>query len=427
MNNIRNLIFGIDTPVQLKNGTFVPAINLDNGATTPPFKAVVEEIEKELLHYGSVGRGKGQKSAHTTEVYKKGRDAVKAFIGADDTYMTIYTNSTTDGMNKLASALIESPNDVILTTRMEHHAGDLPWRERAQVVYADVDSFGRLKMDHIKKLLQEYKGAIKYVAVTAASNVTGYVNDVHAIAKLAHQYGAKVVVDGAQIIAHQRFSMLGDTPDANIDFFVFSAHKMYSPFGGGAIIGLIDVLNKHLPAFYGGGMVKAVCDDEVMYLPPPDGYEAGCPNYPGVVGMIAAMKSLQEIGFDYIQHHEQQLLKRLLSGLQIMPNVILYGDSVNISDRLGIAVFNVQGISSSDVANYLANHHAIAVRHAAFCAHPYVRRLTEEKEKSATCAQPDGMVRVSFGVYNTEEEVDAFLSAIRQLSHSSIQSSGSLE
>ena len=420
MNNIRDMIFGLNTLVKLDNGDWVPAINLDNAATTPPFKKVVEEIEKQLLCYGSIGRGKGQKSEHSTDVYVEGREIVKDFVGASDDYTVFYCNSTTDGLNKLASALIESPEDIVLTTRMEHHANDLPWRERCRVVYAEVDTFGRLIMEDIERLLAQYEGAIKYVSVTAASNVTGYVNDVHNIAKLAHQYGAKIIVDGAQIVAHREFSMIGNTAEENIDFFVFSAHKMYSPFGGGAVVGSTDILNRHIPQFYGGGMVKTVNDYSVIYLLAPDLYEAGSPNYPGVVGMLTAMKILKCIGFDYIKQHEKRLLNKTLKGLKKFPGIILYGDSDNITDRVGIVVFNIQDLNNEDVADYLANHHAIAVRHAAFCAHPYVRRLTEKTFEVInsginSCQPPAGMVRISFGIYNDESDIDSFLKAIEEL------------
>jgi len=418
MNKIRDMIFGLSTLVKLENGQSVPAINLDNAATTPPFKKVVKEVEKQLLCYGSIGRGKGQKSEYSTDIYVAGRDIVKDFVGANDDYTVFYVNSTTDGINKLASALIQSPEDIVLTTRMEHHANDLPWRERAKVVYAEVDKDGRLIIDDIERLLEEHQGAIKYVSVTAASNVTGYVNNVHAIAKLAHQYGAKIIVDGAQIVAHREFNMLGKTPEENIDFFIFSAHKMYSPFGGGAVVGLTHILNEYIPEFYGGGMVKTVNDDSVIYLPAPDRYEAGSPNYPGVVGMLEAMKILKSIGFDYIKSHEQMLLRRTLEGLKKIPEIILYGDNENIIDRVGIIVFNIQGLDNEEVADFLANHHAIAVRHAAFCAHPYVRRLTNEivsDAKKNSCHPPAGMIRISFGIYNDEIDVDCFVKAVAEL------------
>jgi len=419
---IRDMMFGINSLVELDSKRKVPAINFDNAATTPPFKCAMEEITKQLLYYGSIGRGEGQKSEHTSDVYINGRDIVKDFFGANsDIYTVFYTNSTTDGMNKLASALIENREDIVLTTRMEHHANDLTWRERSKTVYAEVDNKGRLIIADIERLLKKYGGKIKYVTVTAASNVTGYVNDVHHIAKLAHRYGAKIIVDGAQIAAHRAFCMLGQTPDENIDFFVFSAHKMYSPFGGGAVVGLARELNKHIPKFYGGGMVESVCDNSVRYLSAPDKFEAGSQNYPGVVGMLKAMETLKYIGFDYIRKHEQGLFRRALDGLKKLPGVILYGDCDNFADRMGIIIFTLCGIKNEEVAKFLAGHRAIAVRCGAFCAHPYVRRLTRPNKKQnqadMLCTPPEGMVRVSFGIYNNEAEVDCFLEIIKELHH----------
>lgn len=414
-NYLRKLMFGLETLVELDNKKRVPAINLDNAATTPPFKKVVGEIEDQLMYYGSIGRGKGQKSAHSTEIYTKGRDIIKDFVGANsDIYTVFYTNNATDGINKLASALIDDKEMIVLTTRMEHHANDLSWRERAKTIFVDVDKKGRLDINHLKQLLQEYEGKVKYVSVTAASNVTGYVNDVHYIAKLTHKHGAKIIVDGAQITAHRKFNMIGKTPEESIDFFVFSAHKMYSPFGGGAVVGLAEVLNEHIPEFYGGGMVGAVCDNSLKYLNAPDSYEAGSPNYPGVVGMLKAIEVLQCIGFNYIEDHEQNLLKRTIKGLKKCPEVILYGDNEQINDRVGIIVFNVLGMKPEEVADYLAGQYAIAVRHAAFCAHPYVRRLTKNNE-SIECSPPEGMVRISFGIYNDEKDVDRFLDAAKSM------------
>jgi len=418
MENIRELIWGLDALVKLESGKLTPAINLDNAATTPPFIQVMQEIDKQMKMYGSIGRGKGQKSAHTTDVYVEARETIKDFVGAkDEKYTVFYAANTTDGINKLASALITSKKDMVLTTRMEHHANDLPWRARARVVYAEVDNEGRLKIDDIEHLLRRYRGLIKYVTVTAASNATGYINEVHHIAKLAHRYGAKIIVDGAQIAAHREFSMLGCGQDEDIDFFVFSAHKIYAPYGGGAVIGLKEELDKHVPAFYGGGMVEAVFDRRVCYAPAPDSYEAGSPNYPGLVSMAVAIKTLKSIGFDYIAEHEQQLMHRAITGLREIPEVILYADNDYTDDRVGIILFNIAGMLGNYVADYLAGRHGIAVRHGAFCAHPYIRRLTQEPE-CIDCTPPTGMVRVSFGIYNNEDDVDALITAVKELAAS---------
>jgi len=421
ISDIREEIWGLDTPVELDNGETAPAINLDNAATTPPFKKVMAEIDDRMKMYGSIGRGRGQKSAVSTEFYVDAREAIKEFVNAgSDRYTVFYAANTTDGINKLASALIKSKNDMVLSTRMEHHANDLPWRARARTVYADVDTHGRLKVEDVERLLRQYRGQIRYVTVTAASNVTGYINEVHHIAKVAHKYGAKIIVDGAQIAAHREFSMTGCTPEEDIDFYVFSAHKMYAPYGGGAVVGLRAELDKHIPAFYGGGMVEAVFDRRVCYAPAPDSYEAGSPNFPGLVSMVCAARMLKEIGFEEITLHEQRLLKRAIEGLRAIPGVQLYGDNDYIDDRVGIVVFNMCGIASEDTADYLAGKHGIAVRHGAFCAHPYVRRLTNEAELRSGCAPPKGMVRASFGIYNNEADVDALVAAVGELGNETV-------
>ena len=418
--DIRRMVVGIDSKVELADGSKVPAINFDNAATTPALIPVMEEVNKQLAYYGSIGRGKGQKSAHSTEIYDKGHRAVLDFVNADpEEYTTFYVNSTTDGLNKLASALIENEYDIVLATRMEHHANDLPWRHLGKTIYADVDDKGRLCMDDIERLLKENK--IKYVTVTAAANVTGYVNDVHAIARLAHENGAKIVVDGAQIVAHRKFSMKGRNPNEDIDYFVFSAHKMYAPYGGGAVVGRKAELDKHIPKFYGGGMVGVVSDGTETFLGSPERYEAGSPNYTGMVAMLKAIEILNQVGFEYIVKHEQILLRKTIDGLKKIPGVTLYGDNENITDRVGIVVFSIADKSHAEVAEQLANKYGIAVRQGAFCAHPYVFRLLGILDKDVTkemysedYAMP-GIVRVSFGIYNDENEVDVFLKAIEKI------------
>ena len=419
IDNIRSIVVGVDEPVELDDGTTRPLINFDNAATTPALLPVMNEVDEKLKMYGSIGRGFSQKSNFSTDLYNDTRDAVLRFVGAeteDYRYTCFYVNNTTDGLNKRASALIETGDEVVLTTRMEHHANDLSWRERCKVIYSEVDEQGRIIYEDLERMLQENK--VDYVAVTAASNVTGYVTDVHRVAKMAHEHGAKIIVDGAQIVAHREFSMLGETPEEDIDFFVFSAHKMYSPYGGGAVVGPWMVLDEHMPEFYGGGIVTVVQDYAQHYKSAPEAYEAGSPNYPGVVGMAKAMEILKEVGFDDIQEHEQKLIRRVIDGLKKFDNITVYGDTEDISDRVGVVTFNFSDVNSYVLAQKLSSVCGVATRRGAFCAHPYVWRLLgvpdAEVEFYESCASIDtpGMVRISFGIYNTEEEVDAFLEAL---------------
>ncbi len=417
LDNIRKYVVGVEEPVKLKNGTTRALINFDNAATTPAFLPVMQEVDSKLMMYGSIGRGFSPKSNYSTDLYNETRDKVLAFVGADSPrYTCFYVNNTTDGLNKLASALIETGDEVVLSTRMEHHANDLSWRERCKVIYAEVDTQGRIIYDEIEKMLKE--NHVDYVSVTAASNVTGYVTDVHRVARLAHQYGAKIIVDGAQIVSHRAFSMRGETPEEDIDFLVFSAHKMYSPYGGGAVVGLWEDLDKHMPEFYGGGTVTVVGDYTWGQKSAPAIYEAGSPNYPGVIGMGKAIDILQEVGFDAIQEHEQKLIRKMIDGLLQFDNITVYGDTEDISDRVGVVTFNFSDVNSHLLANHLADDCGIATRRGLFCAHPYCWRLLgiPDGEVSAfeNCEGPltPGMIRVSFGIYNTEEEVDMFLAAL---------------
>ena len=420
--NIRDMFIGLDSEITLKDGKAV-AINFDNAATTPAFTKVAEEIMQKLRYYGSIGRGKGQKSEYSTAIFEQGRATVLDFVGASpEKYTAFYVNNTTDGFNKLATALIDSEDDVVLLSRMEHHANDLIWRHLCKTIYADVDDKGRLILSDVERLLQEHDGAVKFVSVSAASNVTGYVNDVHAIARLAHQYGAEIIVDGAQIVSHRAFSMHGKNADEDIDYFVFSAHKMYAPFGSGAVVGVTERLNRQMPGYRGGGMVDVVADHVETYLKAPERYEAGTPNYFGVVAMLKAMEILKnEIGFDYIKEHEQALLRKTIDGLKAIPGVILYDDTNDISDKVGIVVFNIEGFGSGDVARMFAERSGIAVRQGAFCSHPYVFRLLGipdeqiTREMYETSFTLPGMVRVSFGVYNNEDEVDIFLRTVEEI------------
>ena len=417
IDNIRDYVVGLDEEMELEYGGRKTVTNFDNAATTPALQPVEDEVNEQMKKYGSIGRGYSPKSDYTTDIYNNTRDKVLSFVGADpEKYTAFYVSNTTDGLNKLASALIEDKSDLVLTTRIEHHSNDLPWREAATVVYAEVDNQGRVMYDEIEKQLNKNK--VKYVSVTAASNVTGYVTDVHRVAKLAHKYGAKIIVDGAQIVAHRKFSMKGDSPDEDIDFFVFSAHKMYAPYGGGAVVGLTEELDSHMPQFYGGGTIHIVGDEWVEYAQAPKSYEAGSPNYPGVVALGKAIDVLEEIGFDDIEAHEKVLNQKLVDGLKKIDNSIIYGDAEDLSDRVGVVTFNFSDINTSLVAEQLSKRYGIATRRGAFCANPYVWRMygltDEEVHNYAECSDINtpGMIRVSFGIYNTEEEVDYLLKVL---------------
>lgn len=414
-NILRNLFIGLDTKVKIFNDTDVIPINFDNAATTPVFVNVFDKIKEACETYGSIGRGVGQKSMYSTKIYYECKDYILDFFNASkDKYTVIFVNNTTEGINRLSNILIKSKTDIVITTRMEHHSNDLPWRNKCALKYVEVDELGRLKLDELEYLLEKYNGLVKYVSLTAASNVTGYINDLLYISKIVHKYNAKLIVDAAQIVAHKSidFSML------NIDYLVFSAHKMYAPFGSGAIIGPIKDFEEYDSDFKGGGTVDSVFDNKETLLYPPEKNEAGSPNFFGAVALVEAMKELKKIGFTNIENNERSLLNYTIKGLSSMKDVILYGDIEKTSDRLGIIVFNIKNINHSNCAKILADLSGISVRQGAFCAHPYVRRLLKISDYEAIMNyhspnyKAPGMVRASFGIYNSINEVDTFLNTI---------------
>lgn len=422
--NIKDLFIGLDEKVCDSNGHCIDGINFDNAATTPPIKSSIEYIENLSNTYASIGRGTGQKAEITTNLYKESKNFLMDFFNIKDKekYVVIYVNNTTEGINKLAKTLIKEPNEIILTSRMEHHSNDLPWRNRGKVEYIEVDQDGRLKIEELEEKLKTNYGRVKYVSLTGASNVTGYINNIHFIAKLVHKYNAKLIIDGAQLVPHRRVNISGNTDNEQIDFLVFSSHKIYSPFGVGVIIGLKEDFANADPDYLGGGTVELVLDNEITYLPPPDKNEAGTQNFLGVMGLINSLRIINTIGYDYIERQEKILLDHTLKGFNSIPKVINYGDTKDISDRLGIATFNLENMYHHDVAEILAKKKGISVRHGWFCAHPYCRRLMNVSEADAKefLENPSkkmmGMVRVSFALYNSIDEVNMFLNALEDIS-----------
>lgn len=410
----RNMIVGADTKVPLGDGSLAPYINFDNAATTPPFVSVLNEIIKFSPWYSSINRGKGYKSQISSKIYENSRKTVLNFVKADKNYNTvIYVKNATEGINKLAYRLCSEDNKcVVLSTNMEHHSNDLPWRGKHKLDYIKLDESGRLSMEDLESKLVSYKGCVKLVTVSGASNVTGFVNPIYDVARLAHKHGAKILVDGAQLVPHVPIDMKPqDSPD-HIDFLVFSAHKMYAPFGIGVLIGPKEVFKGGEPYYKGGGTVEFVTHQFIAWNDPPENEEAGTPNVMGVVALVAAINTLNQIGMHNVEAYENRLLRYALSRLKRIRDMEFYGDTDNLSNRVAIIPFNIKGVHHTKAAEILSSRAGIAVRTGCFCAQPYVQELLNisEEEVLKLVAQPKqkkpGMIRLSFGLYNSFYEID---------------------
>lgn len=418
---LRSLVSGSDTLIKI-NGEDRLFINFDNAATTPPLNSVIDSINKFSPYYSSVHRGGGLKSEISSTIYENARKEVLNFLNGDESFHTvIFLKNTTECINKLANRLKDQmENKIVLITYMEHHSNMLPWREKFKTDYIEVDSVGRLCLEDLEFKLQLYGGNVGLVCLAGASNVTGYINDIHKAADLCHKYGAKILVDGAQMIPHMAFDMKILDDSQHIDFVAFSAHKMYAPFGIGALVAPKELFSQGHSEIVGGGTVKFVSKDDVIWEDPPAKEEAGTPNLMGVLALTEAIRTMQTIGMNLIEDHERGLIAYALYHLRKIPKITLY-DDFNIDDKVSIISFNLEEYHHLKLAEILNHEEGISVRNGCFCAQPYVQRLLkinkEEMMKYRELGkdQQPGMVRLSFGFYNDYYEIDRLLDALNRL------------
>ena len=413
----------------LFDGRLAAYINLDNAASTPPLRDVAEAVERFLPFFSSVHRGSGFKSRVSTAAYDDAHDVIARFVGADTrTNTVIFGKNTTEAINKLAFRYPLPQGSVVLSTDMEHHSNDLPWR-RTTVVRARVTSSGRLDMDDVDRLLEEYGERVALVTVSGASNVTGFVQPIHLLARKAHAVGARILVDAAQLAPHRRIDVKPDDDPEHIDFVALSAHKMYAPFGTGALVGPRDTFLHDPPEYQGGGTVDIVTPAEVYWADLPDRDEAGSPNVVGAVAMAVAARTLMDIGMDRIERHEAQLTRYALERLQSVPEIVMYGETnpaAQDGDRVGVIPFNLGTTHHALVAAILGSEAGIGVRNGCFCAQSYVAQLlrlspAEQDEKrrehlAGDRSRKPGMVRASLGAYNVCEEIDALAEMLERIS-----------
>ncbi len=293
LKKLRAELVGIDTKVPTLSGTDRRYVNLDNAASTPTFRPIMAKVDEFLEFYANVHRGTGYKSLLSSWAYDEARDIVARFVKADIERQTvIFTRNTTESTNKLARLYPFRPGHVVLTTMMEHHSNDLPWRRRTPVVHVGLHENGSLDLDDYRRKLSEYHGRADLVAVTAASNVSGWLNPVQLLARLAHEAGARFALDAAQLAAHRPIDMKPAGDPEHIDFLALSGHKMYAPYGAGALIADREPLRDVEPDLVGGGMVDVVSLDDAWWRDLPEREEAGTPDIVGVVALAAAIRML---------------------------------------------------------------------------------------------------------------------------------------
>lgn len=428
LENIRKFVVGIEKRVPLLNGEMVPYVNFDNGASTPILTPVLEKVNEFMHWYSSVHRGTGFKSALSTRMHDESREIVARFVNIDQNDHTIiFGKNATEAINKLAHRFPLKEDQIVLVSSMEHHSNDLPWRSRTKVVHIGVDEKGRLQKDDLIARLEEYGNRVALFAVTGASNVTGWVNDIHDLAETCHQFGVPIMVDAAQLAPHRKIDMRPQQDPGHIDYLAFSAHKIYAPLGAGVLIADKDAFAEGDPDMVGGGTVDIVSFDYSYWAEVPEKEEAGSPNTVGIVALAKALLVMEALGMDKIAAHEAHLTGYLLRALQDFPGITIYGgdDPNDLESRMGVVSFNVDGLPDALVAAILSREGGIGVRNGCFCAHPYLKCLLDLSEDDTRQLEENilshhrvnipGAVRVSFGIYNTIEEIDRFLLALKRI------------
>jgi len=421
---LRSSVLGVETKIPLASGHYVTAINFDNAATTPPLISVMNGIVNFAPWYSSIHRGKGFKSRLSSNTYEEGRQIIYDFIKADKAKDTvIFTKNTTESINIIAYRFAqENGESVILSTDMEYLANDLPWRDKFTVEYVSIDGVGKLSLNDLEDKLIKHKGKVALVTVTGASNVTGYINPIYKIAQIAHKYGAKILVDGAQLVPHVSFDMKPHGSLEHIDYLAFSSHKMYAPFGVGVLVGPKETFEKGEPTYKGGGDVRLVSRNFIEWADSPSKDEAGTPNIMGVNALIDSVKTLKLVGLDAIHEYENSLIHYAISELKNIPGIDLYCYDKKEDERVALISFTMKGIPHSLLAEIISREGGIAVRDGLFCSHLYVEKMLNLSENDLDHYRTHhnvlipGMVRISFGLYNNFDEINKLIELLYKIS-----------
>ncbi len=423
MTDFSCLIHGYQKKISTLSG-YKRYINFDNAASTPPFKEVMNYINKEAAWYSGVHRGNGYKSRYSTEKYEEARQIIAEFVGADSQdQIVIFTKNTTDSINKVSHYLDIIPGDMVIYTKIEHHSNELPWlKTKTTCIGLNNDE---IDLNQLEAVLQLNRGKIKLLAVCGGSNVTGYTPPIYTIAEMAHNAGTKILVDGAQLVPHRQIKLYPVSDPRHIDFLAFSGHKMYAPFGSGVLIGPKNLFSKKTPSQVGGGTIRGLGPNGIIWVEPPEVEEAGSPNVLGALAIAKACQIISSLSWDKITEHENSIIAYALKKLMEVPNLLLY--NTNLQNRVGVVSFNIKGLDHYQVAEYLADNSGIGVRNGCFCARGYVQsllkldsyqlQLLQEKYINNPGYHLPGMVRISFGCYNKLSEIDLLVESLQELVH----------
>jgi selenocysteine lyase/cysteine desulfurase len=394
-------VTGAELQAPLIQGGHIRYANLDYGASAPALTIVSAYLNEILPYYASVHRGAGFASQISTSVYENARNIVRDFVGGRPDDSVIFTRNTTDSLNLLAGCLPQvdgKPAGEVLYLDIEHHANLLPWQG---VPHRSVIAASTLEATIANLRHELSQGGVSLLAITGASNVTGEILPIAELAALAHEFGARIVVDAAQLAPHRRINI----SETDVDYVVFSGHKLYAPFGAGVVVGRPDWLDAGTPHLAGGGAVREARLDSVSWATGPARHEGGSPNVLGAATLARATQVLAGLDQQDWHNHEVAIRSFLVEGLESIEGVTVHRIFSDSTDTIGVVNFSVEGFDAGLVAAYLAAEHGVGLRDGRFCAHPLLKRL----------GLPSGSLRASFGVGSRLEDAARLLAGIRQL------------
>ena len=434
LDALRTAFTGLDTEYPLVDGSTTPRTYLDSAASTLRCTVADDIVRRALRHYANTHSELHAGARIMTHLYERAHEIVGAFVDAPDDYTTVFNGSgVTGGLNRMARVLAERrpERDVVITTMMEHHANDLPHRKHVgEVVHVPLEKdpdgeAGRVDMDALRAAIDEHADRLNYVAVTAASNVTGIVNPVHEVARMAHEAGALCVVDAAQSAAHVPLSVQGHGAGEVLDVLCMSGHKIYAPGSPGVIVARKALFEGLEPQEVGGGIVDRVETSRYEIMDElPEREEAGTPNLPGALRLAATLQLLGRIGMDLVEEDERALTQYALERFEAIDGLKIYGSHrLEVAERIGVITFNLDDLPHGLVAAALNDYFGVAMRNECFCAQPFVRQLLGRRGASGEATSDEecgpetqpGMVRASLGLYNTNDDVDTAAEALSDI------------
>lgn len=424
MNFQLQKVIGTEDFVELPSGKKARVVLLNNAATTPPFEYTLQKVNEFLQTYSALHRGSGPHALQTCEIVEKAILTIHQFLNLRADQTLLFTQNTSSAINWFARLLGLSESDVAITSIIEHTSNNLPWRynSKTQIICVNMFNDGSLDYQNLESKVKEFAGRLKLITITGASNLTGYIPDIGRISKLAHEHGALLFIDAAQLAPHRPIDMQAQ----GIDALAFSAHKVYAPFGLGVLAVPKKLLQKN-PVDPGGGSIDMISDNAVIWAKPEFRHQTGTWNAVGIVALAASCEAILKTGWPAILEHEKELTLYAAKELSKIPGLTLYVEPQKywLEDRIGVFPFNLLAYNYAMLSAILDNEFAIESRSGTICNHRLVRRwfnVSDEEQKNieneiskGNLLASYGIVRASLGIHNTFADIDALVNALKSL------------